>query len=746
MKKIILISRKYPPSVGGMQTYSRDLVKYLSKSYDLNLILMGKSQAHLLWFLPYAFLRGIFSVLTGKYQALYVCDGMLAPLGAVIKYLTGIRTLITIHGLDITYKNRFYQAVVPAAVTSFDRVICVSNSTIQECVKKGVDRQRCVFIPNGIDISRYIKSPESPDDMLEGYFGYSCGGKKVLMSVGRLVPRKGISWFIENIFNKLDESFLYIVVGDGPEKVRIADIIQKNGFNDRVKLLGKIDEDSLNMLYDSSYAFIMPNLTLKNDPEGFGIVILEAARAGLPIIAHNVDGINDAVLEGRTGWLVPEGDKVQMISRINTVGLEKGEIKKACSEFDWSNIIEEYKNTIDAEINDHPVKIFSVTMTPIKPPFDDGPKNIVYGIAKRLKGYKFYFISSMRRKFPYSENIRFIRSPFQRRYHHSMTLPQKVFVFMAMLINAGKIDIFQFFFTPNRTFARVCGYLMGVWKKKSVQIISSVHTLLKDNAGRQVKDLFFGDAVIVQTDHGKKILEAEGISNVKRIYPGIDLARYDNVRPVEKYVSYFEPGYKYILYPGNYGLLMDSYSFEGLCGMFQMVLRENKDIRFVMACRIRSKRDILLEKEFKRLAEKDSLGDKIVYFNTVDDMPALMAECSLGVLPVDKEMSRILEIPLVVVEMAAMGKPFIYGKVSPMEELMDKGIGLYPEDNEPESYSEMINVFLSDEEFAVKTGAASKKGVEEYFNIDMTSSEYENVYKQISGIKQENKWKKKYDL
>ena len=53
-KKILVISRKYPPSIGGMQAYSRSLVKNLSGIYDVFPVVLGKEQVHLIWFLPYA--------------------------------------------------------------------------------------------------------------------------------------------------------------------------------------------------------------------------------------------------------------------------------------------------------------------------------------------------------------------------------------------------------------------------------------------------------------------------------------------------------------------------------------------------------------------------------------------------------------------------------------------------------------------------------------------------------------------
>ena len=139
----------------------------------------------------------------------------------------------------------------------------------------------------------------------------------MLLSVGRLVERKGFSWFIQEVMPRLTPEFLYVIIGDGPERKRIQQILETTEQVHRVLLLGQITDEERNLSYQASDIFIMPNIRIEGDVEGFGIVILEAGSAGLPVIASDIQGISDAVIHGATGCLVAEKDVDGFVRAIN---------------------------------------------------------------------------------------------------------------------------------------------------------------------------------------------------------------------------------------------------------------------------------------------------------------------------------------------------------------------------------------------------------------------------------------------
>jgi phosphatidylinositol alpha-1,6-mannosyltransferase len=105
----------------------------------------------------------------------------------------------------------------------------------------------------------------------------------------------------------LPDDVVYLIAGDGPDRKRIASSIEQYRLSGCVKLLGTISNDELESLYRGADLFIMPNIPVPNDMEGFGLVMVEAGMMGLPTIASDLEGIADVITEGVNGHLVDTG-------------------------------------------------------------------------------------------------------------------------------------------------------------------------------------------------------------------------------------------------------------------------------------------------------------------------------------------------------------------------------------------------------------------------------------------------------
>jgi phosphatidylinositol alpha-1,6-mannosyltransferase len=131
-----------------------------------------------------------------------------------------------------------------------------------------------------------------------------------VLSVGRLVPRKGFDRTVEAIA-LLRERFpevRYEIVGEGPDRKRLAALALSFGVAERVCFLGALDDAALRTAYERAWCFAMPARAEGGDVEGFGIVYLEAAMAGLPVVAGRGSGADEAVADGITGVLVDGSD------------------------------------------------------------------------------------------------------------------------------------------------------------------------------------------------------------------------------------------------------------------------------------------------------------------------------------------------------------------------------------------------------------------------------------------------------
>jgi len=345
--RVLFIARNYPPYVGGAERLNYELAQNLQKFVDVDVLpnRFGK-------YSPLFHVYSLFKILLSKdrFDIVLLSDAYLAPIIPIIKKIIKKPVVIKVHGLDITASNRVYQFFVPKFVNMADRIVCISGATKEECIKRGVFPDKCRVILIGIDKERQKTYSDSKNLQL------NVTHKSVLLSVGRLVRRKGIHWFVENVIPKLvekDKDFIYLIAGDGPYRKVIENIISEKELEKYVRILGKVSDEDLELLYNIADIFIMPNIPVEGDMEGFGIVILEASSHGVPVIASNLEGIRDAVVNGKTGILVeplnPDMFAREILKMIEAVR-ENRKIKKkirrmVLKRYGWSKISQKYYST-----------------------------------------------------------------------------------------------------------------------------------------------------------------------------------------------------------------------------------------------------------------------------------------------------------------------------------------------------------------------------------------------------------------
>jgi phosphatidylinositol alpha-1,6-mannosyltransferase len=265
----------------------------------------------------------------------------------------GIRLAAIVHGLDVTDPNPLYQIAVRRLCGFLDVAMPVSRATGEELVARGLPRDRVQVVPNAVDLERFDGVAAS-----RGEPGYPRiagapplrGDAFLLVTVGRQVRRKGFAWFIENVMPRLPERVVFWLAGDGPERENIERTIERTGLQRRVCCLGKISENELVELYRRGQLFVMPNIVVSGDMEGFGIVMLEAGACGLPALAADLEGIRDVIEEGVNGWLAPSGNADAFVQRIESLLAEPEALRAASastadyvsSTFRWDRTAERY--------------------------------------------------------------------------------------------------------------------------------------------------------------------------------------------------------------------------------------------------------------------------------------------------------------------------------------------------------------------------------------------------------------------
>ncbi|MDB5165280.1 MAG: hypothetical protein JWM00_170 [Candidatus Saccharibacteria bacterium] len=316
--KVLFIARRFPPSVGGMERFAFDISEELDDQVDLRKITWGGSNKWLPLVLPWFFLRAAWRLLTDRDIAIiHTHDALQAPVGWLLHILFRRPYVIVAHGLDITYKNRFYQACVIPFVRRADAVISISKATQAEVLKRGVAAGKSHIIPLGThdDYGKVVPNRAA----LEKEIGVPLGDSILLLTTGRLVKRKGVAWFTAHVLPALikhNRKIIYLIAGEGSEREAIEAQITKHGLSEHAFLLGRVPDATRSLLYQSSDIFVMPNIVVPGDMEGFGIVVHEAATAALPVVASNIEGIVDALADGENGIMVPTRDSLQFIEKI----------------------------------------------------------------------------------------------------------------------------------------------------------------------------------------------------------------------------------------------------------------------------------------------------------------------------------------------------------------------------------------------------------------------------------------------
>lgn len=257
-----------------------------------------------------------------------ICVGELVSgswIGLMGKRFLGCKMISYIHGEEITTElgYRFYGQQRRRYLRKADAVVAVSRFTQKALTRQmGVDPRKIHLFHNGVDIERF--QPGAPRaDLIERH---GLAGKKVILSVGRIVPRKGFDAVIRalpSVIARVPDAH-YLIVGSGHFRVTLEALVAELGLADHVTFAGLVADEDLADYYRLCDLFVMPNREMPDgDTEGFGLVFLEANACGKPVIGGIAGGAVEAVRNGENGLLVDGWSVVDIadaIARLLTDG------------------------------------------------------------------------------------------------------------------------------------------------------------------------------------------------------------------------------------------------------------------------------------------------------------------------------------------------------------------------------------------------------------------------------------------
>ncbi len=324
---ILVHSPDFPPVTGGIATFVSQLCGGLSaRGHDVDVVTIGHPDLTIP--LPLgstiyryeatrrpaslAATRAIMSRCRTRHYDVALVGHLMSTQGLGVLAATIRRQLpyaILTHGNDLWSNRRSLIDAVASSVLMRQAGLLLANSEYTANVIRSRVRHIPVEVLNpGVDTHRFRPGLDTSAVRRE----YSLRDRQVVLTVGRLVARKGYAQVLRALPRVIQHvpQLLYLIAGSGPQEARLRHSVSCLQLHDHVRFLGHVPANRLPELYCASDLFVMPCISMdhEHDVEGFGIVFSEAAACGIPVIAGNSGGAAEAVEHRRTGLVVDGRD------------------------------------------------------------------------------------------------------------------------------------------------------------------------------------------------------------------------------------------------------------------------------------------------------------------------------------------------------------------------------------------------------------------------------------------------------
>jgi glycosyltransferase involved in cell wall biosynthesis len=373
---ILIVNYEFPPLGGGGGVACYHIARELAKTHSVDYLttghkglpkfevvdginvyrvpVLGRKELStatllsMLTFLPSSMAKGIKLCKSNQYDVInthFVIPS--GPTGMFLSKLFKIPIVMSIHGGDIydpskkwsPHKHFLLRKVISFLLNHSDKIIAQSSNTKNNASKYYQLHKEITIIPLGFVTPEYIKSTRKDLNLSEEDI--------ILISVGRLVKRKGYEYAIRAISKLHFKNIKYLIIGDGPEENNLKSLAKSLDVEDKVDFLGFVSEDKKFQYLSISDIYVLSSLH-----EGFGICLLEAMYCGLPIVSTDNGGQTDFLIDGVNALMVPVEDSDALAEQIKILidneslrlqMIEKN--KKDITRFYIESIVKEYERS-----------------------------------------------------------------------------------------------------------------------------------------------------------------------------------------------------------------------------------------------------------------------------------------------------------------------------------------------------------------------------------------------------------------
>ncbi len=358
----LIVTRSFPPELGGMQSLMWGLSRELSKNFMIK-VFADHIEGHKEFDEQASFsierVGGI--KLLRKYRKAQLIneyikenkiDGIIADHWKSLELIkTSKKKYCLIHSKEINYpKGSGQNKRVVSALNNVEKVIANSQFTKNLAIELGVNANKVIVINPGVDPAEELNKKTL--DKVESILKFK---NPRLITVSRFDKRKNHEKIVMALRNlkQIYPDIVYICVGYGEEEENIKKLVKELDLEAQVMFFKDISNDLKNALVSKSNIFVMPSIIHKKSVEGFGIAYVEAAQYGIPSIGGKDGGAADAIDHEKTGLICDGNSLDEVYSSINSILENKKYLnlgknaKEFVNKFQWSKIIEEYKKILN---------------------------------------------------------------------------------------------------------------------------------------------------------------------------------------------------------------------------------------------------------------------------------------------------------------------------------------------------------------------------------------------------------------
>lgn len=337
-KPLLFVTNDFGPRAGGIETFVIGLIE--RRPYGSTIVYTSSQEASApydaAWLkdfgvrvirdrskilLPTPRVAWALKKIVKEHQIEVVAFGAAAPLGVLSSSLKSYgvkRTVALTHGHEVWWSKLFPFNLIMRRIGSTTDSLTYLGEFTRNAISKALSsdaHNAMVKIAPGIDVDHF-----RPIDSSQLRHDLGVANKKVIVSVGRLVHRKGQDHLIQSLpeILKVHPDAHLLLVGQGPYREHLESLVAKHNLHESITFIGRIQYADLPRYICCGDIFAMPSRSrlMGLEVEGLGIVYLEASSCGLPVIAGKSGGAPDAVVDGTTGVVVDGEDDKQIAQEV----------------------------------------------------------------------------------------------------------------------------------------------------------------------------------------------------------------------------------------------------------------------------------------------------------------------------------------------------------------------------------------------------------------------------------------------